>query len=247
MHQCQTCTGYLTLDAISYRCGRVWTLSRPAEWCWARPTQPTPNPAPSGETTASKLESKEQILSAVQSWTSTFLYCNGCMLYQYLPIQFYCLWWSKGFEVSLRTKSFSLTVQEHHPRQRLRGECQARDQPVVQGRRGVQLRQLCPELAVRLNPPAPLHHAGGRPVSFVFLTSYPWTTNGGSVKATSPPPQILSYCTVLGPLCRPEVCSIPASLFHSVFKHLSPSSIPCEGPFRIMTVSAVKMVISVFE
>ena len=118
MHQCQTCTGYLTLDAISYRCGRVWTLSRPAEWCWARPTQPTPNPAPSGETTASKLESKEQILSAVQSWTSTFLYlglvvvwpqyCNGCMLYQYLAIQFYCLCGDQSVLRSLWGLNYSL-------------------------------------------------------------------------------------------------------------------------------------------
>lgn len=39
----------------SVRCGRVWMLWRLAEWCWVRPTPLTPSPAPSAETSASRL------------------------------------------------------------------------------------------------------------------------------------------------------------------------------------------------
>lgn len=58
-----------------------------------------------------------------------------------------------------------LSMQEHHPRQRLCGKCQAGDCPVVQGRRAGRLHQLCLHLALLSHSGSCSSlHTGCRPV-----------------------------------------------------------------------------------
>lgn len=135
-----TCSGELValteqLDFISHnsvccRCGKARVQWKQAEWCWVRPTPLSPSPEPSEETSASTSASECGFHSNAEM-SNCFQIKRSGIVFLVLVLT-HCV----------------VSSQEHHPRQRLSGECQQGDRSVVPTGRAVQLQQLCLQLAL---------------------------------------------------------------------------------------------------